>query len=96
MKRMEAQRTTGLAVRTLWDTARRIWRILRALFHEVAGLLFLVMAAWGLLWMVKTWREFRGEGETIFKMAVVGVFVLVMGGFGVSSFWRARRLSSGK
>jgi hypothetical protein len=96
MNDMTSLRTAELAVRHLGETARRIWKILRVLFHEVMGLLFLVIAAWGLLWMVRTYREFHGEGETVFKLAVVGIFVLMMGGFGLSSFWRARRLSRSK
>ncbi len=89
-------RTAEIAVRQFGETARRIWNILRSLFHEVIGLLFLVIAAWGLLWLIRTWREFQGEGEAVFKMAVVAVFVLMMGSFGISSFWRARRISRGK
>ena len=81
------------ATRHLVEMVRRIWNILRVLFHEVTGLLFLVLAAWGALWLVRSYREFQGDGEAVFKMALVAVFVLMMGGFGISSFWRARRIS---
>ena len=93
---MADPRTAALAVRHLGETAKRIWKVLRALFHEVMGLVFLVMAAWGLLWLIREWRTFQGDGEGVFKLAVVVAFVAMMGGFGVSSFWRARRISRDK
>ena len=77
----------------LAETARNIWRILRALFQEVIGFVFLVFAAWGGLWLVRSLRQFQGDGETLFKIVLVAVFVAMMGGFGISSFRRARRIS---
>jgi len=92
-------RMAGAAARAagpLRETAGRILRILRALFHEVVGFLFLAMAFWGSVWLVRAFRSFDGNGEALFKIVLVGAFVLMMGGFGVSSFWRARRISRGQ
>jgi len=89
-------RTADLARRHFGDSLARIWRILRSLFHEVMGFLFLVMAAWGAIWILRTVPRFDGDGETLFKIVLVGVFVLMMGSFGVTSFWRARRITRGK
>ena len=89
-------RTIALATHHFRDVATRILRILRTLFHEVMGFMFLAIAAWGGLWLVRNLRQFDGEGEQLFKITLVSVFVLVMGSFGVSSFWRARRISRGK
>jgi hypothetical protein len=83
-------------LRYLAEAASRIWRVLRALFQEVVGFVFLVLAAWGALWLVKSFQKFNGEGEALFKMAVVAIFVVMMGGFGVSSFRNARRISREK
>ena len=41
-------------------------------------------------WILRTLQAFNGEGELLFKMALVGFFVFMMGSFGLSSFWRAR------
>ena len=60
------------------------------------GFLFLVIAAWGLVWILRTIQTFNGEGELLFKIALVGFFVFMMGSFGLSSFWRARRISRHK
>ena len=89
-------RTVDLARRHFSGVAYRVWRILQTLFHEVMGVLFLAMAAWGVIWMLREWREFRGDGDALFKLLLVGVFVLMMSSFGISSFWRARRISRGK
>ena len=87
-------RMLGLAREHFGGVVARLWRLLRALFHEVMGFLFLAMAAWGGVWLVRNGRDFQGEG--LFRILLVGAFVLMMGSFGVSSFWRARRISRGK
>lgn len=86
-------RTLTLATRHLVETASRVWRILRALFQEVIGFVFLVFAGWGALWLIRSWRQFEGDGEALFKIVLVAGFVLMMGSFGISSFRRARRIS---
>jgi hypothetical protein len=96
---MLSMRTVALATRNLGafaEAARRVWNILRALFQEVVGFIFLVLGGWGALWLFRTSRRFDGDGETLFKMAMVGVFVLMMTGFGISSFRNARRISRSK
>jgi hypothetical protein len=37
--------------------------------------------------------NFKGDGESWVKALMAGIFILVMLGYGISSFWRARRLS---
>ncbi|MBI3667298.1 MAG: hypothetical protein HY236_13915 [Acidobacteria bacterium] len=86
-------RTAMAAARSFSGVAARFWRILRTLFLEVVGLVFLVLSGWGGLWLIRTYRSFNGDGEVLFKMLVVAVFVVMMCFFGISSFWRARRLS---
>jgi len=89
-------RTADLARQHFGGVVSRLWRILRSLFHEVMGFLFLAMSAWGAIWIARVAPQFNGDGETLFKIVLVGVFVLMMGAFGVSSFWRARRITRGK
>jgi hypothetical protein len=38
-------------------------------------------------------RNFDGSPEILFQLIVTGLFVLIMGSFGVSSFLRARKIS---
>lgn len=86
-------RLAEAGVQAAGGVARRIWTVLRILGLEVTGFLFLALAGWGALWLLRTWRAFQGDGETLFKMTLVAAFVAMMAGFGISSFWRARRLS---
>ena len=89
-------RTADLARQHFGGVVSRIWRLLRSLFHEVMGCLFLAMGGWGVIWILRILPQFKGEGETLFKIVLVGMFALMMGAFGVSSFWRARRISRGR
>ena len=89
-------RAAVATTRSLAEVARQMWRILRVLFQEVLGFLFFVLGAWGILWLARSYRQFHGEGETLFKMAVVALFVTMMSICGFSSFRRARRISRGK
>ena len=76
-------RTIRLATYHFRDVALRLLRILRTLFHEVVGFVFLVLAAWGTFWLIRTLRQFEGDGEMLFKIALVAGFVLMMGSFGI-------------
>src|SRR5262245_58960876 len=86
-------RTLALGIRHFSGVAVRLWKILRALFQEVIGFTFFVFAAWGAMWLIRNLRQFQGDGEALFKIVLVAVFVVMMAGFGISSFRRARRIS---
>ena len=89
-------RTAALMTRHLGEAASRIWRILRALFQEVIGFTFLVFAGYGVIWLVRSFKQLQEDGEGLFKLAIVAIFVFMMGSFGISSFRRARRISKAK
>jgi len=61
---------------------------LHALWHEVLGFLFLVFAGWGAFEM---WKE--GGKISPVKFGMIGIFVLVMAAYGLSSVLKARRIS---
>jgi len=42
---------------------------------------------------VRALREFDGDLRSLFEVALSAIFLLVMGGFAISSFWRAHKLS---
>ena len=59
-----------------------------SLWHEVLGFLFLSFAG------LAAWRVVRKAGElTPIQFAVLILFIVVMTGYGVSSFLKARRIS---
>ena len=64
------------------------WRVIRQIFHESTGAIFLIMA---LFWTIAAVRQWRQGAETWTWMALGG-FALVFAGFGLSSFRAARRV----
>ncbi len=68
-------------------------RPLRTLWNEVIGFVFLVLAVWSIPSAVRAAREFDGDLESVFRVGLTFLFALLMGGFAVSSFLRARKIS---
>jgi hypothetical protein len=68
-----------------------IIRPLRVLWNQVIGFLFLVLAAWAVPRGVRSLREFDGNLESFFRLLLTSVFIVAMAGFGIYSFWRARK-----
>jgi hypothetical protein len=66
---------------------------MRVLWNEIIGFVFLALAVWGIPATVRSIREFDGDAESIFRVIMTCIFALLMAGFGVSSFMRARKIS---
>jgi hypothetical protein len=67
---------------------------IRALWNEVIGFVFLCLAFLGAVSGYRNVvRNFNGEPREVMSLLIVGLFVAVMAGFGISSFRRARRIS---
>jgi hypothetical protein len=67
-------------------------RPLRIVWNQVIGFIFLVLAASAIPRAVRSAREFDGQPESLFRLLLSGVFVAFMVGFGLYSFWRARKV----
>lgn len=77
----------------------RVWQLVRELFHEVTGFVFLALALWftlGNQGLIHTVQSLEEKPESMPQLLVVLLFVLMFGGFGISSFLRARRISRGQ
>ncbi len=68
-------------------------RPLHALWNEVIGFLFLVIAVVAGFYVIRAVRNFEGDIESLFRIVLPALFGLVMGYFGVSSFLRARKIT---
>ena len=68
-------------------------RPLHALWNEVIAFLFLCFAALAGAYVVKAARAFDGTFEGVGRIAVPGLFALVMAYFSLSSYFRARKIS---
>jgi hypothetical protein len=66
-------------------------RPLRVLWNQIIGFVFLVLTIWALPRCISNVREFDGQVESLFRLLLSGLFVVIMGGFGIYSFLRARK-----
>ena len=65
--------------------------VLRQLWHEITGFVFLAFAAFGALALVKECLAYHAGRVGPQRIAVAAGFTLAFGWFGVSSFWRSRK-----
>jgi len=91
VKQIKGSRTYGALLGGIRATLGHFWAVARQLWLQMAGFVFLVFAAAGLLQWVKEYIAYRAGGASPNHMAVAAGFTLVFGWFGVTSFWRARR-----
>ena len=68
-------------------------RPLHVLWNQVIGFVFLVLAVAPIPSAIRNYREYHGDSEGFFKVALGVTFSAVMLYFGVSSFLRARKIS---
>ena len=67
---------------------RTLWRVVRQVFHESTGAMFLIMA---LFWSAAAVRQWM-RGSSPWTWLALGGFALVMITLGVTSFRAARRV----
>jgi hypothetical protein len=91
---MTAQKNrTGMVNRFLGHVLPGIIRPMHALWNEVIGFLFIVLAIWA---APSAWRNIRsidGNSESLFKAAISVGFAALMAYFGISSFLKARKIT---
>lgn len=96
---MELMRAAEAAFGEFRKLIPRVWRLARELFHEVTGFVFLALALWftlGSQGLIRTLQSLEEKPDSVPQLLVVLLFVLMFGGFGISSFLRARRISRGQ
>lgn len=64
-----------------------------SLWHEVIGFIFSVFAIIAGFQGYRTFQHFAGAPGDLIKMFLCAVFVIIMSGYGISSFLKARRIS---
>ena len=88
---IKRSRTWGAVLSGVRATVGHVAAVLRQLWHEITGFIFLAFAAFGAFALVKEYLAYRASGIGPNRVAVAAGFTLVFGWFGVSSFWRARK-----
>ena len=71
-------------------TLASIGHVIHALWLEVAGFLFLVLAVIGGGATVREYRRYTAGTTTWGRVAIAAAFALLFLYFGVNSFWRSR------
>jgi hypothetical protein len=64
-----------------------------SLWHEVIGFIFLVFAVVAAFSGYRTLRGFAGDPGDLVRIILCGIFFIIMGAYGLSSFLKARKIS---
>jgi hypothetical protein len=83
----------GMVNKFLGHVLPGIAKPMHALWNEVIGFFFIVLA---LVFAGSAWRSLRtlnGQPESVVKAVAAVGFTLLMVYFGISSFWKARKIS---
>jgi hypothetical protein len=65
----------------------------RTLWHELVGFVFVSMAIAFVFSGFRAIRQFDGSPAAVVRLAMLAIGVCLLGGYGISSFLRARRIS---
>jgi len=74
-------------------TVRSFAHALHQLWLEVTGTLFLAIAAFGAIALVREYMRYEAGRATAGRVAIAVCFTLAFAWFGLTSFWRVKRKS---
>ena len=83
----------GLVNRFLGHVLPGVIRPMHALWNEVIGFIFIVLAVWAAPSAWRNVRQMNGNSDGFFRAAISVGFALLMVYFGISSFLKARKIS---
>jgi hypothetical protein len=84
-------RTLGALLKAGRTTAAHFGRVLRQLWLEVTGFVFLVLSGIGALAFVREWTKYQAGRTSPGRVLLAIAFTVMFGWFGVSSFWRVQK-----
>jgi hypothetical protein len=82
----EGRRFLGFVVPAVLKPARTLW-------HEIIGFVFMAMAIAFVFSGFHAIRQFDGSAAAILRLVLLAIGVCLLGGYGISSFLRARKIS---
>jgi len=86
-------RTLSAIMGGVRTTLRSFSHALHQLWLEVTGTLFLTIAAFGAIALVREYMKYEAGRATIGRIAIAVCFTLMFAWFGLTSFWRAKKKS---
>lgn len=90
---MAKQDLASTAFRIAKETLPALMKPMRALWNEVISFMFLGLAALAIPSAVRLANGLEEHPDNLFKLALTGLFILIMGGYGISSYLRARKIT---
>jgi hypothetical protein len=87
----ERNRTVSAFMSAVRAATRSFGRAIHQLWLEVTGTVFLSMAAFGGIALVREYMKYEAGRTTAGRVAIAICFTLAFAWFGLSSFWRVRR-----
>jgi hypothetical protein len=90
-QQVKRTRTYGAVLSGARATFSHFAEVLRQLWHEVTGFVFVAFAVVGAAALVKEYSAYHAGRTTPSKVAAAAGFTIMFAWFGVSSFARARR-----
>ncbi|HVN05412.1 MAG TPA: hypothetical protein VMT86_13395 [Bryobacteraceae bacterium] len=82
----ESRRFLGFVVPAVLKPAHTLW-------HELIGFVFVCMAIAFVFSGFRAVRQFDGSPSAIFRVAILAFGICLLGGYGISSFRKARKIS---
>jgi hypothetical protein len=89
----ERNRTTRAVVGAVRTTARSFGSATHQLWLEVTGTVFLSIALFGGIALVREYLKYEAGRTTAGRVAIAICFTIAFAWFGLTSFWRVRRKS---
>ena len=83
----------GLVKTFVTNVVPAVIKPLRVLWNEIIGFLFIVFSIIFGFSLFRRFRNFEGGPSELFGLAAAVVFVVMLLGYGVFSFLRARKIS---
>ena len=99
MTAMQLMRAVAAGVHEIQKFLPQLWGMARELFHEIMGFVFFALTlffVFGGQGLIRSYQELGNDPDAVARLALVSVFVLMFGGFGISSFRRARRIAKSR
>ncbi|HLV88620.1 MAG TPA: hypothetical protein VKV39_16670 [Candidatus Sulfotelmatobacter sp.] len=84
-------RTLNAILSGVKATTRSFMHAGHMLWLEVTGTLFLSIAAFGIVALVREYMKYQAGQVPGGRVGIIFAFTVTFGWFGVSSFWRVRR-----
>ena len=92
-KQARKNRTLNAILGGVRTTLRSFILALHQLWLEVTGTLFLAIAAFGAVGLVREYMKYEAGRATVGRVAIAAGFTLMFAWFGLTSFWRAKKKS---